>query len=129
MRKTLRNAIYAGAFVAAANLLPSCEKGDTTPPKITISSPLDGKVYYNNRIVPVQIEIQDEGDFKEGWLSMNNGEKFPIYSKSFSINWYCKMGNNKLVVQAEDLNSNSSKDSVSFYIWPVLIRTEDIICK
>lgn len=126
-KKTLNNIVYASALTLAT-LLPGCEKEDITPPKIKILSPLEGEVYHTGRIVPIKWEIEGQDDFKSALLYVNGGDGFPI-PESGSLNWFCKMGENKVVVEAKDLNSNYSKDSANFYIWPMLIKSEDIFCK
>ena len=89
IRKGLEKALNWGkAAIVSLPLVAtnySCEKEDTTPPKIRFISPKEGEVYYD-KIIPICWEIEDQGDFKEAWISFNEKGKFPI-PKSGSLNW------------------------------------------
>jgi len=124
-RKTLRNLLYT-IPITAVSLLPGCKKEyikeDTIPPKINIISPFKGEIFYNTPTILIQWDIQDKIDLKDTWISVNNGEKFHMYSKSGSLNWCIKGGDNKVVIGAEDIYSNASKDSTNSYVWLDLIK-------
>ena len=99
--------------IALSTIISGCEKiPQDTPPKVKIITPIDGKMYDSN-IITIQWEI-DEENLKNVWCSVNNDEKFPLYAKSGSLNWYFGNGDNKLVIGAENY-SHSSKDSVRIY--------------
>jgi len=122
MGKTLKNLLYAGAFTAGACLLPGCEPEpivetpkDTTPPKITISSPIEKKVYDSNTI-PYGWAI-DEAHFKSAWYSTDNEHtKTPIMEKTGTDTLKLVNGNYNLTTYAEDSSNNFSRKNVSFIV-------------
>jgi hypothetical protein len=93
---------------------------DNTPPKINIISPLEQKVYDSNT-VPFQWAIE-EANFKSAWYSLDNGSKVPI-AKSGIENKNFENGNHKIVVGANDLYTNASKDSVLFSVNKITDNT------
>lgn len=87
---------------------------DTTPPKITISSPLENKVYDSNTI-SYQWAIE-EANFKSAWYSIDNEKtKMPI-EKSGTKNLDLSNGSYTLTEYADDNSNNFSKKNVSFSV-------------
>lgn len=139
IRKNIANLLRKTAIVSSIAVplaFAGCEKEppieppkDTTAPKIEILSPKNGATYYNyyeygTMLLPIKWKIKDEnGDFKNGWYSVNNGVKVQLPSKSGSIDRYCfKKHNNILVIGAEDIHSNASKDSSEFYVGDLFFK-------
>ena len=87
---------------------------DTTSPKISISSPLEDIVYNTNDIT-FSWNIEEE-NFKEANYSVDNGTKINLEGKSGTKTINLVNGNHKIVLGANDMYSNASKDSVSFTV-------------
>ena len=125
MGKTLRNLLLA-VPVIALTCLSGCEKEeiakvDKTPPKIKIISPVWGGFYCKPNLVTIKWDIEDEnGDFKDAWISINNGMRVPLYPKSGSMDRHFKQNRNKIVIGAEDIYGNASKDSTDFYVSDII---------
>jgi len=108
----MKNILFAVPIVLSS-IISGCEK--TIPPETTslnahIISPLNNKMYDDN-ILP--IKWYSEGNIKSVGCSVNDGEIFPLDSKTGSLNWYFGNGNNKLVLIVEDY-THTVKDSVQF---------------
>ncbi|MBN1118227.1 MAG: hypothetical protein JXA77_13545 [Bacteroidales bacterium] len=109
----LRSTVIAGSMALPA-IFGGCEKDeDITPPKIIFVSPTKGITYYSYEI-PINWHIADD-NFKSAWYSIDNGSRISI-PKSGSKEGYFENGYHKIVIGAEDLYLNSSKDSVIFYV-------------
>jgi hypothetical protein len=120
--KTLKSLLYAGAFAAAAIFLPGCEPEepeplppDTTLPSITISSPLENKVYESSTI-SYEGAIQ-EAHFKSAWYSTDNEQtKNPITEKTWSKQLDFSNGNHNLITYADDSAGNFSRKTIPFSV-------------
>jgi hypothetical protein len=125
MGKTLRNILLAVPLVVLTGLA-GCEKQenpplDKTPPGIKIISPQEQATYIRQETVEVKYEIKDEnGDLKDAWISFNDGGRIPLYEKEGSIKRHFKQHKNKIIIGAEDVYGNASKDSTSFYAVDIL---------
>jgi hypothetical protein len=117
---TLTNGDYVAIFYAEDYRNPSTKKNvsfsvnkifDTIPPKITISSPINNKVYDVNEIV-FSWSI-DEANFKSAWYTVDGGSKVSI-AKSGSESKTFANGTHEIVLGADDLSGNKSIDSKIF---------------
>jgi hypothetical protein len=127
--KTLKNLLYSIPVALATIFLPGCEPDplikDVTPPKISMYSPLEGKVYKTNT-VPLEYSIFEE-NFKDAWYSIDNGAKVSL-DKSGTKNIDLTDGDHKLTIGAEDLSNNYSEDKVNFSVnKEVIIPPKDTI--
>ena len=119
--KTLKNLLYAGAFVGAASLFSGCKPDpvieppkDTASPQFSISSPLEQKVYDTPTVNIAGTIVED--NLKIAWYSIDNEKtKVPI-GKSFSENLTLENGNYAAVFYAEDYNNPSTKKNISFSV-------------
>jgi hypothetical protein len=116
--KTLKSLLYAGAFALGAIFLPGCEPKDKIPPKITISSPLEQKVYDSNTI-PFQWTI-DEENFNSAWYSIDNEKTKNSIGQSGSKNLDLVNGSYNLIAYADDNSDNFSKENVSFSVNKII---------
>jgi hypothetical protein len=120
--RTLKNILYAAPFVIST-LFHGCEKEvmpigyEKNAPEIKILSPLEGQSFKNDKVFPIAWEIVDESELGEAYISVNGSEKFPIYSKTGSLNWSTNEFANKVVIDAKDIYGNESKASTTFYNW------------
>jgi hypothetical protein len=121
--KTLKNILYAGAFVMGACLLPGCEKpeeppveppitSDTKPPIIRVKSPLGD---YDSNTIPFEWTIE-EANFKDAWYSLDTELTKKSIGQSGKKEFRLNKGNYKLTIFAEDNYNNSSKKEINFYI-------------
>ena len=119
--RTLKNILYAAPFVVSA-LFHGCQKevmpeGAENPPKINILSPLEGQSFKYDKAFPIAWKIEYGGELEEAYISVNDGPKFPIYSKTGSLNWATNDFANKVVIGAKGKYSKISKDSTTSYNW------------
>jgi hypothetical protein len=123
MGKTLRTLLYALPFVILG--LNGCEKQedpvDKTAPIVKIISPHEQGIYVRQEMIEVKYKITDEnGDFKDAWISFNDGGRIPLYEKEGSIKRHFKQHKNRIIIGAEDMNGNASSDTKNFYAVDIL---------
>ncbi|MFA4953069.1 MAG: hypothetical protein WC584_02510, partial [Candidatus Pacearchaeota archaeon] len=90
---------------------------DTTPPVITLTSPLNGS-FYNSRSVVFSFELNEGADVyysdlingRGRWISVCSNCESNFGKRSFSE------GLNELIIKAEDNSGNEAYKNVSFFV-------------
>lgn len=123
MSKNLRKIsgkIQLTIIVFAISFLFSCriyEPYDSLPPGINIISPNNQEII-NTKTITFMWEIEED-NFNDAYYIVDDGEKVSVgLSGSASIDF--EDGNHKILLVAEDLSSNISRDSILFLIKTVI---------